>query len=357
MIFKVKFIYMARRSQFITIEQGFFLLISAIVVYLFWIIIKPFALVLITALIAAIVLVPLDKKLNKFLKHPKTSSAIISLGVVMLVFVPMMLLLFVMATQASDLLKTSFADQNWITGIRGLFAPLVSLLPKGVQAYILTYDLNALGSSIAKLAFENIGDIFASTTKLILNTFLFFIALYYFMVDRNKLFLEALNLSPLRDTIDTKILKKIIKTVRSVVFGVLLLAIIQGIFAAIGMSIFGVPAALLWGAATILAALVPLVGSALILGPAILYLLFTGSATSALGLLIWSVIVVGLADNFLGPYLIKGTAHMHAFLVLLAILGGIYTFGYVGIIIGPTILAAGLALLELYKSGAMDTKK
>ncbi len=340
-----------------TIEQGFFLLISVVVLYLFWIIIQPFALVLITALIAAIVLVPLDKKFNKFIKHPKTSAAIISLGVVMLVFIPMMLLLFVMATQASDLLKTSFADQNWITGIRGLFAPLLALFPKGVQTYVLTYDLGTLGSTIAKWAFENIGDVFASTTKLILNTFLFFIALYYFIVDRNKLFLEVLQLSPLRDTIDTKILKKIINTVRSVVFGILLLAIIQGIFAAIGMSIFGVPAALLWGAATMLAALVPLVGSALILVPAILYLLFTGSAASAFGLLIWSVIVVGLADNLLGPYLIKGTTHMHAFLVLLSVLGGIYTFGYIGIIIGPTILAAGLALLELYKSGALDIKK
>ena len=340
-----------------TIEQGFFLLISVVVLYLFWIIIQPFALVLITALIAAIVLVPLDKKFNKFIKHPKTSAAIISLGVVMLVFIPMMLLLFVMATQASDLLKTSFAYQNWITGIRGLFAPLLALFPKGVQTYVLTYDLGTLGSTIAKWAFENIGDVFASTTKLILNTFLFFIALYYFIVDRNKLFLEVLQLSPLRDTIDTKILKKIINTVRSVVFGILLLAIIQGIFAAIGMSIFGVPAALLWGAATMLAALVPLVGSALILVPAILYLLFTGSAASAFGLLIWSVIVVGLADNLLGPYLIKGTTHMHAFLVLLSVLGGIYTFGYIGIIIGPTILAAGLALLELYKSGALDIKK
>ena len=107
------------------------------------------------------------------------------------------------------------------------------------------------------------------------------------------------------------------------------------------------------GAATVVAALVPLVGSALILVPAVLYLFFTGSTGAALGLLIWSAVVVGLADNLLGPYLIKGTTHMHTFLVLIAVLGGIQAWGYIGIIAGPTILASFLALLELYKSGIL----
>ena len=85
--------------------------------------------------------------------------------------------------------------------------------------------------------------------------------------------------------------------------------------------------------------------------PAVLYLFFTGAQGAALGLLIWSFIAVGLADNFVGPFLIKGTTNMNAFLILLSILGGLQTFGPIGIIVGPTILAGFMALIELYRSG------
>ena len=64
-----------------------------------------------------------------------------------------------------------------------------------------------------------------------------------------------------------------------------------------------------------------------------------------------------MADNLIGPYLIGGTTHMHSFLVLLAVLGGLSAFGSVGAIAGPTILAALLALIELYKSGILTTRK
>lgn len=338
-----------------TLEKWFFLFVTAIVIYLFWKIIQPFALVILIAGVAAIVLSPVDRIINKYLKHPRLSAAILSIGVIILIFVPILLLSLVMVRQASDLLQLSFGDAGWIAGIRSLVDPILLPLPENVRAFILSYDFQQLGTTIGKWAIQNIGNIFSSATNLFLNTFLFFIALYYLIVDREKLYEEVLALSPLRDTLDKKMFKRVINTVRSVVFGVLILSFIQGALAAIGLSIFGVPGALIWGAATALAALVPIVGVALILAPAVLYLFFTGSTTAALGLLIWSVVMVGLADNFLGPYLIKGTTNMHAFLVLLAVLGGIQMFGFVGTIAGPTILAAFLALLELYKSGMLKT--
>lgn len=337
-----------------TIEKWFFVMVTAVVVYLFWQIIQPFALVLLSAAVVAIVLVPVDRKINKFLKHPRLSAAILSIGTVMLVFVPLLLIALVMVRQASDLLQSSFSDNGWIAGFQTLIQPLISLFPENIQAYFLAYDFQELGATVGKWALQNIGSIFSSATNLLLNTFLFFIALYYLIVDREKLQDEVLVLSPLRDTLDKKMFKRVVATVRSVVFGVLILSFIQGSIAAIGLSIFGVPGALIWGAATALAALVPFVGVALVLAPAVLFLFFTGSTTAAIGLLIWSVVLVGLADNFLGPYLIKGTTNMHAFLVLLAVLGGIQLFGFIGIIIGPTILAAFLALIELYKSGILS---
>ena len=96
--------------------------------------------------------------------------------------------------------------------------------------------------------------------------------------------------------------------------------------------------------------------TAVVLVPAILFLFFTGSSGAALGLLIWSIVFVSMADNIIGPYLISGSTHMHAFLVLLSVLGGLAAFGAVGAIAGPTILAALIALIELYKSGILRAK-
>lgn len=336
-----------------TIEKWFFIMVTAIVVYLFWKIIQPFALVLLTAAVMAIVLAPVDRALNKFLKHPRLSAAILSIGIVILVLVPLLLIALVMVRQATDLLQNSFGNSGWITSLQSIIQPIAAILPENVQTYIYNYNFQELGTTVGKWALQNIGNIFSSATNLLLNTFLFFIALYYLIVDREKLQNEVLALSPLRDTLDKKMFKRVVATVRSVVFGVLILSFIQGTLAAIGLSIFGVPGALIWGAATALAALVPVVGVALVLAPAVLYLFFTGSTTAAIGLLVWSVVMVGLADNFLGPYLIKGTTNMHAFLVLLSVLGGIQMFGFIGTIVGPTILAAFLALIELYKSGVL----
>jgi len=340
-----------------TIEKWFFLLLTTVVVYLFWQVLEPFILVLLLAGVVAIILSPVEHRLRKIVKIPRLSAAIMSLGVFFLIFIPLLVTLVIMATQASELVQTATENQSWLEHLDPATSPFIQSLPEPVQNEINAIDLSEIGRSVATWAFENVGSLFSSTTKLVLNTFIFFLCLYYLLVDRKKLYDEALMLSPLEDKIDSKILKRVVGTVRSVVFGVLLLAIIQGIIAGIGMTIFGVPGASIWGALTAVSAMVPFVGTGLVLIPAILYLFFTGSTGTAIGLLIWSVIFVSMADNLIGPYLIGGTTHMHSFLVLLAVLGGLSAFGSVGAIAGPTILAALLALIELYKSGILTTRK
>lgn len=348
---------MSTPATHMTIEKWFFLLVTGVVLSLFWRVIQPFALVLLLGAVVAIILSPIEMRLRKLVRNGKLSAGIVTFGALLLVFLPLLFLLILMARQASDLVQLSLQDQSWIDQLRPSTSPAFALLPEQVQEQVLAIDLASVGSSVASWAFQNIGGLFTSSTKFILNTFLFFLCLYYLLVDRDRLYKEALLLSPFENKIDASILKRIVGTVRSVVFGVLLIAIIQGFFAGLGMTIFGVPGALIWGGLTILAALVPLVGTAVVLVPAILFLFFTGSVGAALGLLIWSLVFVSMADNLIGPYLISGSTHMHAFLVLLSVLGGLSAFGAVGAIAGPTILAGLIALIELYKSGILTGSK
>ncbi|PJE77028.1 hypothetical protein COV05_01245 [Candidatus Uhrbacteria bacterium CG10_big_fil_rev_8_21_14_0_10_48_16] len=346
---------MPTQPQHMTIEKWFFLLVMGVVLYLFWQIIQPFILVIIVAGVVTVILSPIDRRLKKLLKRPRLSAALLSIATFFLVFIPLLIILFLMVTQASELVRTATNDTSWLDQLNPATSPLIQALPEVIQQEIVTIDVGAIGKSVASWAFDNIGNIFSSSTKLILNTFIFFLCLYYLLVNRENLYTEALAISPLDDKTDEKLLKRIVNTIRGVVFGVLLVALIQGIIAGIGMTIFGVPGSLLWGALTAIAGLVPLLGTAVVLIPAVLYLFFTGSTASALGLLIWSLVFVSTIDNLIGPHLIGGKAHLNSFLVLISVLGGLTAFGSVGAIAGPSILAGLLGLIELYKSGILTT--
>jgi len=183
------------------------------------------------------------------------------------------------------------------------------------------------------------------------------ISLYYFLVDREKINQLVQDLSPFKDTLDVSIMKRIVNAVRSVVFGALVIAILKAILAMIGLAIFGVPGSVLWGAMVAVASQIPMIGAALILGPAVAYLFIIGSIGPAIGLLIWSILVVGLVDNFLAPKLVGSKTKMHELLILVSILGGLQVFGPIGFIVGPTILAAVMVVVELYKSGILEDAK
>jgi len=132
-------------------------------------------------------------------------------------------------------------------------------------------------------------------------------------------------------------------TVKGVVYGILGTAIAQGILAGIGFLIAGVPGALLLGLITFFLSVVPM-GPPLLWIPAAAWLYFQGETGWAIFLVVWGVAVVSSVDNFLKPYLISQGASMPFILVLLGVLGGLVAFGFVGVFLGPTLLAVGYSL-------------
>ena len=132
-------------------------------------------------------------------------------------------------------------------------------------------------------------------------------------------------------------------TVKGVVNGILGTAIAQGILAAIGFLIAGVPGALFLGLATFFLSVVP-VGPPLLWLPAAAWLYFQGQVGWAIFMLVWGAAVVSSVDNFLKPYLISQGASMPFILVLLGVLGGLVAFGFVGVFLGPTLLAVGYSM-------------
>jgi predicted PurR-regulated permease PerM len=134
-----------------------------------------------------------------------------------------------------------------------------------------------------------------------------------------------------------------------VIKGSLLIALIQGMVSGTGFAIFGVPNPVLLGSVAIIAALIPNVGTAVVLTPAILYLYLTDQVWQSAGLLIWGITAVGLIDNLLGPTLIGRSSKIHPLLILLAVLGGLAFFGPLGFILGPLVISLLFAVLDIYE--------
>lgn len=135
-----------------------------------------------------------------------------------------------------------------------------------------------------------------------------------------------------------------VNTTRGVVYGILGTALAQGVLAAIGFLIAGVPAAPLLGLATFFLSPIP-IGPPLVWGPAAAWLFFHGQTGWAIFLVVWGVAVVSSVDNFIKPLIISRGSNMPFVLVLIGVLGGAVAFGFIGVFLGPTLLAIGYALL------------
>jgi predicted PurR-regulated permease PerM len=135
------------------------------------------------------------------------------------------------------------------------------------------------------------------------------------------------------------------KTVRSVVYGVLGTAVIQAVLAGIGFVIVGVPSVPLLAFLTFCVCLLPAIGAPLVWVPVDIWLWHQGATSSAIFLIVWGLLV-GSVDNFVKPWLISQGSDMPFLLIFFGALGGLAAFGFIGLFIGPTLLAVGYNLIE-----------
>ncbi|PWB45620.1 MAG: AI-2E family transporter [Nitrosomonadales bacterium] len=147
------------------------------------------------------------------------------------------------------------------------------------------------------------------------------------------------------------VLDTVNNTVRGVMYGLVGTALAQGIVATIGFAIAGVPAALLLGVATFVLSLIP-AGPPLIWGGAAIWLFYQGSTGWGIFMLLWGLLLISSVDNVVKPLLISRGSNLPFILVMFGVMGGVLAFGFVGIFIGPTLLAVGFSLMQKWTARA-----
>lgn len=181
-----------------------------------------------------------------------------------------------------------------------------------------------------------------------------FLLAYFMLMNHKKLEQGFYQYVPLKNRNLKKMNSDLRQLVISNAIGVPLTAVLQAVIAYIGYLIFGVEGAFTWFILTIFAAMLPVVGAALIYIPLTIVLFVQGDNGNAIGLLIYSFVVVGLSDNLIRFMLQKKMADVHPLVTIFGVIIGINLFGFIGIIFGPILFSVFLWLIKLYKSEFVD---
>ncbi len=333
-------------------QYYFLLVLLALAAWIVFLVIKPFFSALALGAVFAVVLQPVYRRILTRVKGKESLASLITLGISIIVLLIPIIFVSMQLLKEAQSLYGSLSD----TDTQRVFSQWVSDTGPKIEEYVpnASQSLRELSTSFddyarqgASWIVQHVGAAFSSLAALFLNLFIFFVTLYYLLRDGARLKNYLIDLSPLKDADDRHIVHKLETAVNSVVKGKLAIAGIQGVLAGIGLAFFGVPNPVVWGLVAMVVSLIPPIGTALVLVPAILYLVISGSIGPAIGLTVWSV-GVSVIDNVLGPRLMGSGADLHPLLVLLSVLGGLALFGPVGLFLGPLSVALLLALLSLH---------
>jgi predicted PurR-regulated permease PerM len=328
---------------------------AAIIVIGIFLVLQPFLSAIVFAGVLAIATWPLFERLRSSLRGNSTLAATAMLVIILvLVVIPISLLSAAAADKlpaAVDLIK------HWTQG--GLHAPeaLRKVPWVGERAYgqleALLVDREQLAALLQRaiepagrlsLAFVSVlGD---GILQLLLVAFIVFF--YYRDGDRIVSILQRAS-DRLSGRLSTEVMGIVTGTTRSVFIGIVGTAAAQALVALIGFVIAGVPAAFMLAVATFVLSVVPM-GPVLIWGAAAIWLYVQGESGWAVFMLIWGAVVISSIDNFLKPILIARGSTLSLAMIFLGVLGGVIAFGFIGVILGPVLLALGIALGRAWAS-------
>ena len=315
----------------------------------------PFLRPLAYAFIMATVFHPIYQRLLKHMKSA-TRAALLSTAIVFLLIVlPLAFLLNVAAIQAGAIAHGISAR----SAQEGGFLPfLFHLLDKPIQflgrfvdvsSFDLEHQINqsmkSFGIKLLPAAASWVGSIFST----IANTVLILIALYFLLRDSERILQGVMQTLPISEVHAKRLLLTLNNTIVANVQGVFAVGAAQGAATGIALFALGVSPAVLLGMLAALCSIVPIVGTGLVWGPAAIYLMVTGHVVKGIVLLAIGGGVIAMLDNIIRPLIVSNLVQANGLVLMLSMLGGVAAFGFLGLFIGPVMIAMMAATSTMLK--------
>jgi predicted PurR-regulated permease PerM len=324
--------------------------VIALIVFLCLLVLYPFADVIAWSSVLAIAFHPVHVRLVQYTGRVTLSALISSVLVVMVILMPALFLTGLAINQylslrdyLQELSKAGF-DPTTIAPLRQISEWLarMGLNATAIMGWIAQYA-GELGRATAGYSLAIAANISSVVVSFIFTIF----ATFLLLRDGEQLVRRMLDLLPFERARNDALLARIRDVIYASVYGVLVIAVIQGALCALMFWILGIPSAALWGAVTALTSVLPLVGSAAVWVPGAIYLVAIGRWPAAIVLAVWGGLVVGSVDNFVRPRLVGERVGLSELVTFFALLGGLRVFGLVGVVMGPLLFAVAASILDV----------
>jgi predicted PurR-regulated permease PerM len=324
---------------------------------------SPLTTPLLWASLLAFMLHPLQSHLERRWKRPMVVSGVITAGVFLVVAGPLAVFVFAFLRQASELL-TRFQAEASSRRLPALelvleFGPVQLLLEKlGTYTALTKEQILSQATDAAQSVLQQLASLggtvvlgaFSVVTQFLLTLFL----LFFFLRDGRAMLLRGVRLVPMTAVRKEELMVELGGVTRAVMQGTLATAVVQGTLLGIGFAIAGIPSPLVFAAIGAVASLIPIVGTALVWVPAVATLVANGNTGWGVFLTVWCAVLVAGSDNVVRPWVISGRSSASTLLVFVGLLGGVSTFGFAGIFMGPLLLTLVAALLKYADVGMVQ---
>ena len=335
----------------------FFLAVFTVSCILMGWLLWPFLSVIILAIVVTGVFAPVYHFIHR--KLNSTISSLLTCGLIFIVlFLPLSFFVGILANEAWDLyLAARNALQN---------KPFMELLEKSdifdtVNLFLAKFKIQITGDQLNKaiaeigrvmglFLYEQARSITTNVLKFIVNFFFMLLIIFYLLIDSPRLVAFIVQLSPLPEDQDQKLIKKFKDIAAAILLGNGLGGIIQGTLGGLVFFLFGLKSPFLWGVIMALLAFLPILGIGIVFVPAAIMLFLQGRLAAGIFFLVFYLILSGGIEYFFKPRLVGQRVRMHTLIVFLSIIGGLKLFGILGIIYGPLVATAFLTLAEIYQA-------
>ena len=309
-----------------------------------FLLLKPILLSIIFGIILAFIFSPIYGRLYKWTKMKNVSAGLICLLLVILIIIPFWFLIPILIDQS---LKIYLAAQqmDFVTPLQGVFPSLFnsaefsSEIGSTIQSFVAKttdYFLNTLSQLILNFP------------TMFLQLIVMFFTFYFTLRDKESLIEYVKSFSPFPKDVEEKLFNSSKNITTAMIYGQFIIGILQGVITGIGFFLFSVSNAMILTLLAIIAGIFPIIGTTIIWLPVVIYLLIAGNTFAAIGVILFGIIA-GTIDNFIRPAFVSKRTNLNSSLVLVGMIGGIFLFGILGLILGPLILAYSTILLELYR--------
>jgi predicted PurR-regulated permease PerM len=321
------------------------LLILAIVSFL---IIRPIILSIFAGLILAYIFSPIHKRIYRTIHARNTSATIMCLLVCLIIIVPLWFAIPAIVQQIFDLFNLS-QNIDFSEIVRKTFPSSSPDFNEKITTVIIQFTGNT-----ASYIFSYFIGLLQSLPSLLLNLAVVLFVFFFALRDQESLREFISGISPFRKDKETVLVKRFKDITSSIIYGQIIIGVVQGLALGLGLLIFGVPKALTLTILGTFASILPMVGPWFIWIPITISMIITGKVSIAIAFAVYCAFFVSTIDNIIRPYIVSRKTGVSSVVVLVGMIGGLFVFNIMGLILGPLILSYLILFLKAYKDGTLS---